>query len=222
MVPFGAFSELIPIGGYESNYFCKIHIDDRVNVNGDLLYRVEEGKPRIINDDVSTLCNINQYSNCSGFIGIDNVSYFYNDKFYIMTTQVEGVSDLRETIIYEANSNIGDQREIYRFNTQVVVNEHWIPTTYYFYDNQMIIICDNNIVSLDLVTLDSNKLFEQEQSGIFFSTIYENELYVNVYDFLNAQNTLIQNINLSINLKSGEISEVYSHLEDFGDNQAFY
>lgn len=90
--------------------------------NGYVLYRLIDGKPTIINDDVSTVCNFQTFEKCSGFLGNNSVSFFYNDKFYIVYDEIEPSSDIRKTIIYEANSSLGNVKEIYGFNSIVLYN----------------------------------------------------------------------------------------------------
>lgn len=217
--PKGGFSEIFPIDGYENNYYYKIYIDEKKmdTPNGYVLYRLIDGEPTIINDDVSTVCNFQTFEKCSGFLGSNSVSFFYNDKFYIVSDEIEPSSDIRKTTIYEANSNLGNVKEIYGFNSIVLYDVEYTPTTYYFHDHQMIIMHSNKIVSLDLNTKQEEVLFDQEQVNIYFSTIHDDTLYFQAFDYLDDSQALVKHINLSINLANGELRDAFYNLNEYGN-----
>lgn len=215
--PIGGYSQEYPIGGYGNNLFYKLQIDQNQGyTSGSLLFKMVNNKPEIINDDISSICTFNNFTNCSGFLDINTSSYSYNNKFYLVTSLVDRETDVNESIVYESNSSLGNRKEIYRDSRKIVLDTAMIPATYYFHDNKMIIMNENYIVMLDLETYEEQILFNQEQSKIYFSTIFNNQLYFNSSNYLNAEGVLENYINLSVDLETKDIGEVYPELISFG------
>lgn len=200
-------------------------------------YNFKTGKSSIINSNTSEVCSYKNPVNCSSYFRTSNEDHvvavgsylrYYQDKLYFIGKRHDLETEIYEIYLYQMDLDGTNRQKVLEIPPETFIQ----PENYLFggggsqifvihHDNLYYSYGYNGIYKVDLNTLSQENIAPQlAYSKIGSFMFLEDDMYVNVLNYVNEHHEIEPRVYFKIDLKTNESERV--NLDSTTDNAYFF